>query len=253
MPLELATIIAATALATSTYSSYKAGKAAEKSAGVEIASGYQQIEHVKAAAEIEAIADVESAVALRDKTTLDFQTIDRREQEVLSAVSANEKSYVDNTDLLEKQASILLIQRDREAAKDVSTVRARAAGAGVHASGGATAEVARDASISSALEKSRVKLQVYEAQQKLDEDIAKSRSDAFIAAQNIAADRESLGFSYDVAIRDHDLSIIIRNIERDAKINALESGAQVIRVSQTSAELGAFSTAMKGLSRMNPP
>lgn len=246
------TIIGAGALAITTYNAYKAGKAREQAADVESASGYQQIEYVREAAEVEAVSDTESAIALREKTDLDFRTIDRREQEVLSAVSANEKSYLGDTDILQKQATILFIQKDREAAKNISLARSRAAGAGVYAGGGATAEVAKDSAISSALEKARIKLQVYEAQQKLDEDIAQSRSDAFVAAQNIAADRESLGFNYDVAVRQAELSVIMRDIEREAKISALESGAQVIQVGQTSPELGAFSTALEGLSRLAP-
>ena len=247
------TIIAAVGLGISTYNSYKAGKAQQKAADVESASGYQQIEYVREAAEVEAVSDAESAIALKEKTALDFKTIDRREQEVLSAVTANEANYLDNTDILQKQASILLIQKQREAAKGVGSVRSRAAGAGVYAGGGAPAEVAKDVAVTSAVEKAWIKLQVYEAQQKLDEDIAQSRSDAFVAAQNIAADRESLGFNYDVAMRQQELSVIMRDIEREAKISALESGAQVIQVGQTSPELGAFTTALKGLSRLVPP
>ena len=250
---SIGNIIAGAALGFTAYNTYRSGRAAENAARAEAGSSLRQIEYIQEAAEIEAISDVESATALKEKTDLDFQTIDRREQEVISAVKSNEENFLKNQDLLEKQASILFIQKDREVAKSVGTARARAAGAGIVAGSGAAAQVSKDLQISGALEKARLRLQVADAQQKLDEDIAKSRSDAFIAAQNIAADREVLQFNYDVAVRQQDLSIAIRDIERDAKIAALESGAQVIQAGQTSPALGAFTVALQGLSRLSPP
>ena len=95
-----------------------------------------------------------------------------------------------------------------------------------------------------------MQLQLRQAQAQLDEQISDSRFDAFGALQAVSADRDTLDFNYEVASRQQELSINLRDIERDAKISALETGAQVIRVGVESPELGAFETALTGLSRV---
>jgi|TARA_R110000824_G_scaffold120506_3_gene275963 hypothetical protein len=237
-------------VAFSAYNSWQAGRAQEDAAGRQIENAYLQIEYVKQAAKIESIADVDAATSLMEKTELQRKSIDTRESQIISAMESNEQTHIKNTDLLTRQANVILSQKRREASKSVSTARSRAAGAGIYAGGGAAAEVAKDASIEGSLERARVRLQLNQAQAQLDEQISDSRFDALNALQTMSSDRETLDFNYAVASRQQELSINLRDIERDAKISALETGAQVIRVGVQSPELGAFETALEGLARV---
>jgi hypothetical protein len=243
-------IIAAAGLAVSTYIDYRRGKAQEEAADTQIEGAYEQIEYVKEAAKIEDISDVDAAISLKEKTGLQLKDIDRRESQILSAIESNEDTHIKNTELLRQQASIMLLQKGRETAKSISTERSRAAGAGIYASGGAAAEVAKDVAVTGSLERARIQLQLRQAQAQLDEQISDSRYDATSALQNVVADRETLDFNYAVASRQQELSIGLRDIEREAKISQLESGAQVIRVGSESPALGAFETALTGLARI---
>lgn len=249
--VDFAAILAGTALAASTFSSFRAASAQEEAIETKAAGDFEQIELIKKAAEIEAVADVESATALREKTDFDFKTIDRRENEILSAVKFNEEQHVKNTELLRRQGQIAIAQKHREVAKAVGATKARAAGAGVYASGGASAEVAKDTAITGDLERARINLQIAQAQQQLDDQIGQSRINAFVAAENIRADREVLAFNFNVADRQRDLAIQIHDIEREAKISSLAAGAQAAQAGAPSPGLSAFTTAMTGLAKLN--
>ena len=248
--MSLAQFIAVAATAASTYSSYKAGKAQEKASDQQISGAYEQIEYVKEAALIEDIGNAEAAIALKEKTGFDLQTVDRREAEILAASKSNEEEHIKNLGLLGQQVGILKLQRQREISKAEGTSRARAAGAGIAAGGGAAAEVRKDISFSGALEQASINLQASQAEERLNEEIGKSRRDVYIALQNSAADREVLNFNYRIAERQQQLSLDIGYIERDMKISSLRSGAQVIQAGQTGATLPAFTTALRGIGAM---
>ena len=248
--LNLSTLIAGAGLALTTYSTYRAGRAAEESANHQTAGAYQQIEYVKEAALIQDVADAEAALALRQKTDLDLQTVSRRESEVLAAAKANEDQFATNLDSLQKQVSIIQLQKQREIDKAVGTSRARAAGAGIVVGSGATAEVSKDISLSGQLEKASIALRARETEERLNEEISKSRRDVYVALQNVEADRQVLDFNYNVAARQQELSIQLRDIERDMKIESLRTGAQVIQAGQTDPALGAFNVALRGIGRM---
>ena len=248
--LNLSTLIAGAGLALTTYSTYRAGRAAEESANQQTAGAYQQIEYVKEAALIQDVADAEAALALRQKTDLDLQTVSRRESEVLAAAKANEDQFATNLDSLQKQVSIIQLQKQREIDKAVGTSRARAAGAGIVVGSGATAEVSKDISLSGQLEKASIALRARETEERLNEEITKSSRDVYVALQNVEADRQVLDFNYNVAARQQELSIQLRDIERDMKIESLRTGAQVIQAGQTDPALGAFNVALRGIGRM---
>jgi len=248
--MPLPAIIAGAALAVSAFSSFRAASAQEEAADIQSAGAQEQIALVKEAAKIETISDVEAATSLKEKTALDFKIIDRREAEILTAFKSNEEQHLKNTNLLSSQGKVALLQKQRETARAASTAKSRAAGAGVYAGGGATAEVAKDLAVEGALERARINLQIRQAQQQLDDQISDSRHDAFIALQNIAADRETLAFNFNVASRQQELAVSLREIERESKITSLESGSQVIQAGVPSPALAAFDTALQGLSRM---
>ena len=132
----------------------------------------------------------------------------------------------------------------------MGTAKARAAGAGVVAGGGATAEVSKDIALTGTLDRLRLSLQLSEAQLRLDDQISTSRRDAAIAAENLRADREVLEFNFRLAARQQELSTAMRDVEREAKIQALASGASVAMEGKTSPALGAFSTAMRGIANL---
>lgn len=244
-------VLGLAATAASTYATYEAGKAREKAADRQTGGAYRQIEYVKEAALIEDVGDTEAALALRQKTDLDLQTVDRRESEVLAAAKANENTFATNLHSLQKQVSIIQLQKQREIDRAVGASRARAAGAGVAARSGAAAEVSKDISLSGELEKASIALKASEAEERLNEEISKSRRDAYVALQNVEADRQVLDFNYNVAARQQELSIKIRDVEREMKIESLRTGAQVIQAGQTSRLLPAFTTALRGIGKMN--
>jgi hypothetical protein len=242
--------VAAATLAASTYLSYKSAKEQEEAIDIKSEGDYEQIEYLKMAAKAEGVADLESAIALTEKTALDGESITRREAEIAAAVKFNEDQHVKSTGLLKKQGDIALLQRRRTTEKSIGTARARAAGAGVYAGGGATAEVAKDAAFTGALEKARINLQLKQAQQQLDDGIGQSRLNAFVANENIAADRTVLAFNYNVAARQKELATEVHDIERAARIASLESGARASQAGSPSPGLSAFDTALSGLSNL---
>ena len=95
-------------------------------------------------------------------------------------------------------------------------------------------------------------MQLEQAQLQLEDDISTSRRDAAIASENLRADRATLDFNYNLSVRQQELSTAMRDIEREAKIQALSSGAAVALEGQTSPALGAFSTALRGVADLRP-
>lgn len=233
------------------YSSYRGAEARNDAADAQASGAYDQIELVRQMAEIEEVADVESLTALHERATFDYALIDRREESLINAVQFNEAQHIKNTELIQKQGAVLLAQQARKSDKEVSTSRARAAGAGIAVGSGAAAEVAKDIAITGNLELLRTKLQIDSAQQNLDEQIGKSRVDAYVSAQNLVADRDVLGFNLNIATRQKELSAQMRGIEIESKIRGLESGAQAAVSGKSSEALAGFGTALAGITRMS--
>jgi len=243
-------VAALVASAAGAYAQYRAGEARNDAIDRQALGAYEQIDFVREIAEIEEVTDAEAIIALREKTDFDIDALNTRESSLLSAVKFNEEQHVRNTDILERQGVILLTQEQRKTDKAVSTARARAAGAGVVAGGGAAAEVAKDEAITGNLDRLRLALQLEQAQMQLNDDIGTSRRDAVIAAENLIADRNVLNFNYNLAARQQELSTAMRDVEREATIQALASGAAVAMEGQTSPALGAFATAMRGVANL---
>ena len=243
-------VIALIATAAGAYTRYRAGQAANDAIDRQALGAYEQIDFVREIAGIEEVTDTEAIIALREKTDFDIDALNTRESGLLSAVKCNEEQHVRNTDILQRQGAVLLAQEQRKTGKAMGTARARAAGAGVVAGSGATAEVVKDVAITGNLDRLRLALQLEQAQLQLNDEIGTSRRDAAIAAENLQADREVLDFNYNLAARQQELSTAMRDVEREAKIQALASGAAVALEGQTSPALGAFSTALRGIANL---
>jgi len=252
MPTSSWAIASLVATAAGAFTQYRAGQARNDAIDRQALGAYEQIDFVREIAEIEEVTDAEAVIALREKTDLDIKDLNIKESSLLSAVKFNEDQHIRNTDILQRQASVLLAQDQRKTGKAVSTARARAAGAGVVAGGGATAEVAKDVAITGTLDRLYLALQLEQAQLRLEDDISTSRRDAAIASENLRADRVTLDFNYNLSVRQQELSTAMRDIEREAKIQALSSGAAVALEGQTSPALGAFSTALRGVADLRP-
>lgn len=232
------------------YTEYRAGRARNDAINAQAAGAYEQIDFVREMGELEEVADKEAVLALKEKTDFDRADLNIKESSLLSAVKLNEDQYEKNTDLLAQQAAVIFAQDQRKTEKAMGAARARAAGAGVVASGGATEEVRKDVQITGILDRLRLSFQLEEAQSRLDDEINESRRNASIAQENLTADRNILEFNFNLSQRQQELSTAMRDIEREAKIQALASGANVALEGKGNPVLSGFTTALRGISSM---